>query len=276
MRTGKWVNIGEMGEHWEVDTELLGCGAEVVLCALGAATSRAEGALCSLLTREELDRASAFRRAIDRRRFVIGHGALRVLAARHLGLDSSEVPFVQDRRGSPELPGTGLECSTSHSGDLVAIAVAGGRIGVDVQHRPEETPSGWHLVAIDAELEPTGPDPNAHFLRRWTQMEAVMKVTGLGLAMPKRSRKLIRDKGLRSSYDTPFGVVHCITLELDDDHALSVCTTEELNWSPSAASADLIPEELPVLRSWRGERTVANPSPGDTRVQPPSPQAKTY
>ena len=255
-----------------METKLPEHGAEVVLCAVGAATSWAE----SLLTREELERASAFHHEVDRRRFVIGHGAVRVLAACHLGMESSEVPFLQDRRGRPELPGTGLECSISHSGDLVAVAVADDRIGVDVQHHPEEIPLGWQLVAIDAELEPTGPNPRMHFLHRWTQMEAIMKVTGLGLALPKTSRTLIRDTGLQSCYDTPFGMANCITLELDDDHALSVCTIENLTWFLSAAVADLVSGELPVLRSWKGDRTVPDSSPDDRQVQPPSVQPKTH
>jgi 4'-phosphopantetheinyl transferase len=92
------------------------------------------------------------------------------------------------------MPGGVLEHSVAHSGDLVAVAVAGNPVGVDVEQLDERPHplggdgdpdalarlimSGTEQSALSA--IPPSARPRA-FLVAWTRKEAVTKATGDGL-----------------------------------------------------------------------------------------------
>jgi 4'-phosphopantetheinyl transferase len=108
-----------------------------------------------------------------------------------LGCEPAELRFGRTERGKPflEHPAGGPRFSVSHSGGLVAVAVAAGReVGVDVQ----ETRPVTRLMEIaerhftpdeSAALRGAGGDERlALFHRLWVRKEAYLKATGEGLA----------------------------------------------------------------------------------------------
>ena len=155
-----------------------------------------------LLDETERRRWDAYRREADRDRFLVGCALAKTVLAGYVGRRPADVRFDRTCRrcgephGKPALRG-GLEHSVSHSGDLVAVAVAGAPVGVDVEQadgraRPlggDGDPEALaRLVLADDEraaLAATEPSGRARaFLVAWTRKEAVTKATGDGLGVP--------------------------------------------------------------------------------------------
>ena len=114
--------------------------------------------------------------------------AARLEVASYLDVDVDEVVIGAERDGRPTVAGAAL--SLAHSGDLVAVAIApeGRWVGVDVEVvRPRlhveriarrmfeahELPA-WAALDDDARLHA--------FLQRWTEVEAILKAKGTGVA----------------------------------------------------------------------------------------------
>jgi len=83
-------------------------------------------------------------------------------------------------------PGPGLSFSLAHSGDAVAIAVARGPVGIDVEREATgcvcALASAMH--ADDAARVAVLPEPDRHLavIRWWVRAEAVLKCAGTGIA----------------------------------------------------------------------------------------------
>jgi 4'-phosphopantetheinyl transferase len=82
--------------------------------------------------------------------------------------------------------GSGLSFSLAHSGDAVAIAVARGPVGIDVER--EATGCVCSLASAmhpdDTALAEVLPEPERHaaIIRWWVRIEAVLKCAGTGIA----------------------------------------------------------------------------------------------
>jgi 4'-phosphopantetheinyl transferase len=158
----------------------------------------------ALLDETERRRWTAYRRDADRERFLAGCVLAKAALARYAGLRPADVRFDRtcgqcgEPHGKPAFTGAAaggtLEHSVAHSGDLVAVAVAGHPVGVDVEQLDERPhPLGGdgdpdalaRLVLSSTEqsalsaIPPPGR-PRA-FLVAWTRKEAVTKATGDGL-----------------------------------------------------------------------------------------------
>jgi len=155
-----------------------------------------------VLDDDERARASGLAREADQRRFVVAHGALRVLVGHELGAPPEELTWAQGRHGKPALAGrwSGVHTSLSHSGGFIAAAVSPERpVGVDVQ----DLVPGLDTVGMSARFFPPGEarfvaagrDAGARadrFARLWVRKEAVVKAAGgrlwpnLGVAVHRR------------------------------------------------------------------------------------------
>jgi len=149
--------------------------------------------LLALLAASE--RVAALRRDhdADRLSFAAARLGLRALLARAMGRAPQDVTFVRGAHGKPALsepPSDAPWFSASHTRGLVAIAIAGRRVGVDIErHRVD---GGELMQAAKAAFAPEalvalaeGRDERAReglFFRFWTLGEAFMKATGEGLA----------------------------------------------------------------------------------------------
>jgi 4'-phosphopantetheinyl transferase len=156
--------------------------------------------LAALLDESERRRWTAYRRPEDRERFLVGCTLAKAALARYTGRSPADVRFDRtcaacgEPHGKPAIVGGGPGHSVAHSGDLIAVAVAGAQVGVDV----EQAEGRRHLLGGDGDPEalarlvlsgaeqaalaavPAGDRARA-FLVAWTRKEAVTKATGDGM-----------------------------------------------------------------------------------------------
>jgi len=149
----------------------------------------------------ETARAAAFVFPADRHRYQVAHVMLRRVLAGHLGAEPSRLAFGRLRcpacggpSGRPvlagplpgESTGSGVAFSLAHSGDAVAIAVARGPVGIDVER--DATACVCSLTSAmhpdDTALAEALPEPERHaaIIRWWVRIEAVLKCAGTGIA----------------------------------------------------------------------------------------------
>lgn len=158
--------------------------------------------LAGLLDDAERERWAAYRREVDRERFLVGCALAKTVIAAYTGQHPEQVSFDRVCRqcgrphGKPAVRGGGPELSISHSGDLVAVAVATAPVGVDVEQldgRARELGDGdpaalGRMVLAEEEraaLAAVDPERRARaFLVAWTRKEAVTKARGDGLRVP--------------------------------------------------------------------------------------------
>ncbi len=150
--------------------------------------------LLPLLDSTEKARADRFRSHELRQRFVIAHGATRLLLAEAAQQPISALRFTHNAWGKPALEGTASPVfNLSHAKDLALLAVAEtGDIGVDVEAvRPSPVVERLDLVRrffSAAEYQALrGLDEQAFvsaFFSTWTRKEAYIKAKGLGLSLP--------------------------------------------------------------------------------------------
>jgi len=163
----------------------------------------------ALLSPYEATRAGRFRHALDHDTYTIAHAFWRVTIGVALGVDPARVNLARSPDGQPLLPGTGLATSLSHSGTMVAIAIArGAAIGVDIEGYPQSTQlqdiasvlcSSREAEAM-ASLE--GDARTRALLGLWTRKEALLKAFGVGLRIPPSSI----DADLERTIDPPADV----------------------------------------------------------------------
>lgn len=152
-------------------------------------------ALEGLLSDDERQRAAGLRLDRDRKRFIVAHGALRVLLGHSLALNPGQVRFVTNAFGKPTLTpelGSALSFNLSHSGALALVAVASGAdVGVDVEHVTGgadylDVAQHWLSAADVVALRGlSGPRREQAFFDMWTRKEAWAKARGEGLSMPE-------------------------------------------------------------------------------------------
>jgi 4'-phosphopantetheinyl transferase len=156
---------------------------------------QSEQELCGLLTPDEVARASRFHFEEDRRQYIRGRAALRMLLGRYLETPPAEIRFQYENHGKPEiaLPRTcrGLRFNFSDSGGLALIAVgSGSALGVDIE-RVRPLPDFLDIATrffsareVQALLALNENKRQEAFFACWTRKEAYLKATGIGLLRP--------------------------------------------------------------------------------------------
>jgi len=145
------------------------------------------------LSDSERKRANRFQFDLDRNRFIIRHGLLRMLLSRYLNIELASLAFAYESRGKPIVSAPGLRppfhFNLSHSNGLALIAATRqAALGVDVE-RVRFVPEADQIAAkffspheaamlnaIPAEQKMEA------FFHCWTRKEAYLKATGEGIA----------------------------------------------------------------------------------------------
>ncbi|WP_114797470.1 4'-phosphopantetheinyl transferase family protein [Gaiella occulta] len=169
-----------------------------------------EAAVSSVrLEREEMERALRLRNEFDRRSFLAGRRALRLLLAAYLDTSASAVHFVRRpcpvcglAHGKPELapPHEGMFFNASRCQRHLLIAVsASSEVGVDLEllGRLPDLRQLAPLVASRRENAgglPGWPNDRS-VLRLWTRKEAAVKAAGSGLTLEVTSFSASDDSG---------------------------------------------------------------------------------
>ncbi len=147
----------------------------------------------SLLSRDEINRASRFHFPHLFDRFAADHGRLRLLLGAYLETSPREIVFAENSHGKPRLqePSCRLCFNMSHTAGLTMVALClDAEVGIDVEAvRPIEDRdsiaamhfSEYEQAALAAEPE---HEKTAAFFRCWTRKEAFIKANGAGLSIP--------------------------------------------------------------------------------------------
>jgi 4'-phosphopantetheinyl transferase len=146
------------------------------------------------LSADDRKRASRFRFARDRARFIGARGLLREILALYLNASPGRMSFGYGAHGKPFLAGkhNTLRFNMSHSRDEMLLAVAHMReVGVDVEDVRNIGPAVDELgdtVLSEPEKQALarfrGEDRHTIFLRFWTLKEAFIKADGRGVSLP--------------------------------------------------------------------------------------------
>jgi 4'-phosphopantetheinyl transferase len=151
--------------------------------------------LWRLLSPHEQERANRLRLTIERARFIVARGRLRILLAERLHVAPEAVDLIATGHGKPMLgpahAGSAIAFNLSHSGSLAVYAIGPRRaIGVDIEE-VREIPDADQLAdqlfsdKEAASLRAIAPDMrNLAFLACWTRKEAFVKAIGEGLSHP--------------------------------------------------------------------------------------------
>jgi 4'-phosphopantetheinyl transferase len=178
----------------------------------------------SVLTAGERARAAKFRFAPDRQRWIEARILLRVVLGRYLAVPPESLVLETDHQGCPFVRwpdrSDWLRFSPTRSGNLVVVAVARTRVGVDV----ERIRTGLDYVAIArrvlgddvAHRLAATPDEDRvqPFFRAWVREEARGKCRGTGLVEPEDPAR--RDP------------LHVVDLNLQEGYAAALATGGEL------------------------------------------------
>ena len=161
----------------------------------------------SVLSPDEIARASRFHFEKDRAHFTRCRSALRGLLAGYLTIPAIEIRFEYLDSGKPQLAAEqnprALQFNVSHSGSMALIAVGSNqRLGVDIEkirgdvdtdalaERFFSVRERAGLQALPAHLRVPG------FYACWTRKEAFLKATGEGLSFPLADFSVTTDPDL--------------------------------------------------------------------------------
>ena len=145
----------------------------------------------NLVGADRLERVRACRHREDAERSLCGEVLARYSLARELRLPPSSLTFGRSPIGrpklvSPELFGRVPHFSISHAGGLVACAVAGSPVGVDVESKAvKEELAPWFCHEAERGVLASDSDPARLRLRLWALKESWVKCleTGVGRHM---------------------------------------------------------------------------------------------
>ncbi len=152
--------------------------------------SDAERSRFDALPQEDRDAALRYRFEHDRLRQLAARLFLRDILSECLGHPPADIRFGVGEHGKPFVEGRPLEFNLSHSGEVIAIAVAPDPVGIDVEP--------WDRKVAGSEIAGRWFDPDEQawieshdstrrqeaFFRLWTIKEAAIKADGRGMAIP--------------------------------------------------------------------------------------------
>ena len=149
----------------------------------------------SVLSADEIARASRFHFEKDRIHFTRCRSALRGLLAGYLGIPAAEIRFEYLTSAKPQLAAEqnprALQFNVSHSAGMALIAVGSEhRLGVDIEKIRGDVDTAALAERFFSLRERSGLQALPHHLRVpgffacWTRKESFLKATGDGLYFP--------------------------------------------------------------------------------------------
>jgi 4'-phosphopantetheinyl transferase len=167
----------------------------------GVPTDGSLSALLSLLTEDDRRQILRLRNNRDQWSVAAARAVLRILLGQYLDCPIQDIALIREEHGKPMLnPGQHgavarqLHFSISHSRELVAVAIARSRVGVDVE-AVRKLPEFMQIASMqfapemlsDLKATETNAQRVALFYRFWTLGEAFVKATGEGIAQGLQS-----------------------------------------------------------------------------------------
>ncbi len=146
---------------------------------------------------EETARHTRFMFARHRQQFLVARALVRTTLSRYVDLEPAAWRFTNNQWGRPDIdaghgPGD-LRFNLSHTDGLVAVAMARGELGVDVEDtwrrsHTDQIAEHFFAPAEVAALRALPPErQHGRFFELWTLKEAYIKARGMGLAIALHS-----------------------------------------------------------------------------------------
>lgn len=165
--------------------------SDLWLCAFDLNQTRMPHYL-TLLSADELLKAKRFKFEIDRERFVISRGILRILLGSYLKENPREIEFEYTSYGKPIAKhNDSINFNISHSGNRAVFGfVRDAEIGVDIEKIKEDfdvlqLAQGFFSNNELAFLKKLPKEElSKAFFRCWTRKESFIKAEGSGLSFP--------------------------------------------------------------------------------------------
>lgn len=152
-------------------------------------SEKCEAHFREFLSAPELSRANQYYDPINRKRYTIARGLLRILIGRYLGKRPTTVQFEYSEHGKPKLLETPLRFSKTSSAEIGLIAFCWETVlGVDLEQTKEidDIPAlSKTLFSRGEQRQMQKVSPSEHielFYNIWTRKEAVLKALGTGLS----------------------------------------------------------------------------------------------
>lgn len=147
-----------------------------------------------LFSADEMERANRFRFEIHRSRYVAGRSILRRVLSLYVGVEPAGVILETGAFGKPICASRPeVHFNVSHSAARLAICVAAGPVGIDIEEI-RSVPDSLELAErffTQAEFEAVRGAAEERrlsaFFTCWTGKEAYVKARGKGLSLPLRS-----------------------------------------------------------------------------------------
>jgi len=212
---------------WPLRVDPIATGSVDVWCLSVRSLEQRLEALSSLLTREEIQKAKAFRFERHRRRFCIARGMLRALLGEYLCCTPGSVMLAQGAEGKPALAArlrSPLHFNVSHSADLVVYSFCNdAEVGTDVEYLDRTLD---HDLVVNRAFSPAerecyyaanSDDRLRIFYHIWARKEARLKARGLRMASfaeESLSRIPVVDFTFGKSYVGAVALVHPGTVVL--------------------------------------------------------------
>ena len=225
----------------------------------------------ALLGAQESARLERFHFARDRRRDLITRALARTVLSRYAAVAAGAWVFSPDANGRPRIvspcPGRPLEFNISHSGEMVALAVAARPVGVDVECLSRDS----DIERLERYFSPTereallalAPDDRRRrFFELWTLKESYLKARGVGLRLPLDAFtfEFPGEHGLRLSFEPRLTDSarrwRFWQLAPRADHVVSLCA-ERGEPEPSLTVHEVVPLERAGLIEARVSRSSA-------------------
>lgn len=149
---------------------------------------RAQAGGAEILDEDERRRLDVYKSPQARQLFLSGRAGVRLVAARYSGLAPEGFRLRSDAQGKPSfVPQEDLHFNLSHSGDIVMAAFSSDPIGLDIEccgrSKDFQAIACRFFLPEEADfVSQAGADCEEVFLRIWTAKEAIVKLTGEGLA----------------------------------------------------------------------------------------------
>jgi 4'-phosphopantetheinyl transferase len=171
----------------------------------------------SWLSEDERGRAARFIRRQDHVQFVLGHGGLRAVLSRYLGIGPDGVELSRSEVGKPSLRGelggqSAIRFNMSHAHGRTLIAVSKGQeVGVDLERIRSDVEvaklSERYFAPSEhaAIMQVTQEQRVARFFRFWVAKEAVLKAQGIGLRALSQCEILLGADGVGAEVLVPVG-----------------------------------------------------------------------
>ena len=189
-------------------------GVDIWLLDLSAITVEQSEHFSNLLSRDELERATQFKK--NRHHFIASRALLRCALTRYTRISPEQLLFSRALHGKPFLVNSPVPLffNLSHSHNVAALAVTSlGDVGVDIESMRQRNylkiaERFFHRDEYEHLLKCNEAARQHLFHRMWTLKEAFFKATGSGISQGlDKARFYLRDNNITAQFadDLPHG-----------------------------------------------------------------------